>query len=326
MVGVIGGVTSVVCTRGRPDSLAVAVASLLRCDPRAEHVLVLDQSDDDRALALIRALPDGDQVDYRLLSTRGLSTARNEAIRVAHGDIVVFTDDDCEASTDLIAQHVGAVERHPNAAIVFGTVTLPRPLESDEWAARFDAADSEFVGRIPTPADAWGIGANMALVRSRLDGARFDPLLGAGAILRSGEEVDLVVRVVAGGRSMVTAAAPKVIHHGIRSGGNARSITYSYALGVGAATCKHARLRLRPGAGLVVSWPLDATRSLARRVVQRARGGSEPLGVWPLVGLVRGVLAGATRPLDRSTGCFSADARPSLRASLHGARELVLGR
>jgi glycosyltransferase involved in cell wall biosynthesis len=67
-------------------------------------VLVVDQNDDDRVVPLL-----GEHA-VRLRSPRGLSRARNIALRQLVGDVVAFPDDDCVYPTDLLERVAERIE------------------------------------------------------------------------------------------------------------------------------------------------------------------------------------------------------------------------
>ena len=56
---------------------------------------------------------------------KGLSRARNAAVRAASGDVIAMTDDDCEAAPDWLAVLVDRFASLPQAGIVGGTVVAP---------------------------------------------------------------------------------------------------------------------------------------------------------------------------------------------------------
>ena len=86
----------VICSHNGGQLLAGALASLAAqtfSPARYEVIVVDDGSTDDVA----RAARAGARV-VRLAPSRGLAAARNAGVSAADGEIVAFTDDDCEVS------------------------------------------------------------------------------------------------------------------------------------------------------------------------------------------------------------------------------------
>src|SRR5207248_6919457 len=111
----------------------------------------------------------------------------------------------------------------------------------------------------------------------------FDPMLGAGAPLRSGGEPDFIYRVLRAGQKVVNAREVVVDHYGTRSSGpEAQRLVRGYGAGTAAAIFKHVRLG-DPVAMRVYVGFLGAT---IRRVSMNVIRGRRPLGLGYLVPLV----------------------------------------
>jgi len=93
------GLAVVICTAGRPGSLARLLASLGEQERRPEQLVIVDAGPDDGAERVVRA-GGGDgvarEVRYERVSgvLRGLTRQRNHALRLVHSDLVAFFDDD----------------------------------------------------------------------------------------------------------------------------------------------------------------------------------------------------------------------------------------
>src|SRR3989442_9878258 len=106
-------VTIVVPSIGRAQLLEGCLASLARCRPRPEEVLIVD----------LPGSPDVQELAERfeeLLGTRmipcertGVGYAVNLGFRAAHGDTVIVTNDDCTVSPDWIETACAFLERLP---------------------------------------------------------------------------------------------------------------------------------------------------------------------------------------------------------------------
>jgi GT2 family glycosyltransferase len=129
----------------------------------------------------------------------GPAAKRNAAWRLARGQTILFTDDDCRPPPDWLANALAAVERHPRA-IVQGTTRV----DPDELAVRQHAPHAR--SQEVTPPTPFAQTCNIAYPRALLQGAGgFDEALP----LAAGEDTDLAIRARALGGQLV--AAPEVL-------------------------------------------------------------------------------------------------------------------
>src|SRR5438309_7979993 len=85
-------VTMAICTRNRPTSLERCLAAIGDLGCNAEILVVDNGSDPDATLQLASRF----QTRYVREERVGLEFARNRAVATSRGDVVLFTDDDCE--------------------------------------------------------------------------------------------------------------------------------------------------------------------------------------------------------------------------------------
>ena len=209
-------VTVAVCTRDRPDDLALCLESLDRLDHRPFEVLVVDNAPSSEATArLIRTrFP---EFRYIREPRPGLDWARNRAILEARGDIVAFTDDDCVVDRGWVRAIAILFAADPQAEVMTGLV-VPHELETEPqilfertggfgrgFVSKWHAVDRErglpweYCG-----AGQFGTGANMAYRRSifdRLGG--FDPALDVGTVTNGGGDLDMFFRSLVEGHTLV---------------------------------------------------------------------------------------------------------------------------
>jgi GT2 family glycosyltransferase len=226
----------------------------------------------------------------------------------ARFDIVAFTDDDTLVDpgwpsvlaagfaadpeavcvTGLVASSAldTSCQRYFDARVKWGEVFEPR---------RYDLAEHRHPSRLyPFKAGIFGTGANFAVRRSavaRLGG--FDPLLGAGAPSRGGEDLDMFLRLIlAGGRICYLPSA--IVWHRHRADAEALSEQiYSYGHGLGAYVAKHLQNRdLRYA--LVGHGLREATLLLGRMrrasQVSQLRAGGRRLALTEAWGVMAGTL------------------------------------
>ena len=221
--------TVVVCTRDRRDLLRRCLASVQRAVaivPDAD-VVVVEQGEpfaaqicSDIGLAATVVPVDGS----------GVSRARNIGLRNARGDVVLFTDDDCEVPTTWVRDHLEAL-REPDVDASFGQVTgLSR------WGA--DSADAAAMpSRHRHGAPPWLIGhsSNLAGLKSRLlSVGGFDERLGPGSPSgAAGEDADLIVRLLRSEAALVSGTGEAVRHIPWRTEEEDRRTIVSYEHGAG---------------------------------------------------------------------------------------------
>jgi glycosyltransferase involved in cell wall biosynthesis len=89
-------ISIVVPTRDRPEALRACLAALARQDAARLEVVVVDDGSRDRGA--VAAVADAAACDPRLVRTPGSgpAAARNLGARSATGELICFTDDDCE--------------------------------------------------------------------------------------------------------------------------------------------------------------------------------------------------------------------------------------
>ncbi len=227
-------VTVVVPSAGRPELAARCVRSVLATEyPRLE-VLVVDNRPESPALRELAALDE--RVRYVPEPVRGLSNARNRGAAEASGEIIAFTDDDA-AVDRLWLDRLVAELADPAVDCVTGLV-LPYALETpaqqwfEQWGGfgkgfrrtRFDARGASGSNDVrtgplyPFAAGLFGSGNSMAwraMSYRELGGC--DPLLGAGSSTRSGEDLELFIRLVRSGGVLVYTPHAVVRHEHRRS-------------------------------------------------------------------------------------------------------------
>jgi len=212
-----GGVSVAVCTLDRAKVLAGCLDALAAQSPvpPGMEVLVIDNGSTDDTEAVVAGHPCARRV---VEPTRGLSHARNTALREATGDVVAFLDDDARPEPGWAASVAAAAERWPDAGAIGGPVVLewlaPRPSwlgpELERWYSGRALGDApRLLGEREHP-----VGANLAIRRAAaLEVGGFSPELGrVGAALGSEEEVDLLRRLRGAGWEVAWEPAASVRH------------------------------------------------------------------------------------------------------------------
>jgi glycosyltransferase involved in cell wall biosynthesis len=269
-------VSVIVCTRGRPDLLRVCLARLAALNDPNYEIVVVDNSKGGSLPP--EGVPEGARVvrEHRA----GLCFARNRGIAEAHGELIAFTDDDCEIDPNWLGALRDAFGAE-GTTVVTGRVLAARtdrPAERwFEYLCTFDRGD---VAREHTsnggpvrffhPAADLGSGCNMAFRRSVIDRVGgFDTTLDVGMI-RGGGDLDFFARVLDGGETVVYVPSALVRHHHRVTRSALFRQMFGYGVGVGALCLKSLldrRRRLREVLGFERGW----VRGTAHRVKAHGR-------------------------------------------------------
>jgi glycosyltransferase involved in cell wall biosynthesis len=168
----------VVATIDRVDELGRLLGSLERQTHKDFRVLVADQNDDGRLEPVLASHPS--LRAERLHVPRGLSRARNAALRHVQADVVAFPDDDCVYPDDLL-------ERVASRLDGLDGVTGREP----SWTA---------TAAVLTRENLWNRAISFTIFLRRAiveQVGAFDERLGLPS--SSGEEIDYLIRALDGG-------------------------------------------------------------------------------------------------------------------------------
>ena len=284
-------------TRGRGAWIVPTLRSLRRLDHDSFEVVVADQSSDGGCAEAFREEVGRDpRFSYVRSATSGRSANCNQGLARARGDLLVFTDDDCEVPRDWLSAMERSFALHPQAAMICAGI-VPAPHDAGASFTTYYAPRTARLHRSAWLAHRVGAigGANLAVRVSALRRVGgFDEVLGVGAPLRSAEDVDLAYRLLRQGCGVLELPEPAVTHHELAPmGAAARALLRGYAFGQGAMCMKHLRagdVRVLP---LLAVWPL---RPLRWGNILAARG---PTGLRRTLGFFRGMAASLDFAVDR---------------------------
>jgi GT2 family glycosyltransferase len=251
-----GPSVSVVATTCRnPVQTERCLRSILACDYREFEVIVVENRPGLPTTPRMLAEQFGDDPRVRYVEEplHGLARARNAGLKVAHGEVVAFTDDDVIVDSAWVARCAEAFERADDIACVTGLI-LPLELETDgqlllEQFAGFSKGFQPRIWRLPAARESHpllpytpgviGSGANTALradIAAKLGG--FDTRLGAGTPAAGGEDLDLYIRLLREG--CVVAYEPSVLvwHEHPEALRHFHRRVYRYGVGLAATMTK----------------------------------------------------------------------------------------
>jgi GT2 family glycosyltransferase len=205
-------VSIIIPTHNRADSLKLTLESLGRLEIPPDHsaeLILVDNASTDGTAELIQTsrLPNL-PLRYIYEPKRGISNARNAAMKAAQGEIILWTDDDVRPPKDWIAGMCELIEKG-EADLTAGEAALAPHLER-AWMAPFHRrllADTRGLSEERPP-----FGINMAFHRRVLEAVPLlDTELGVGA-LGGGEETLFGLQLKHAGFRIV-AVSTTVEHH-----------------------------------------------------------------------------------------------------------------
>ncbi|WP_193212697.1 glycosyltransferase, partial [Luteolibacter marinus] len=179
-------ISVIVCTRNGAGRISACLDSLLRQSLPAHEIIVVDDgSTDETDNIVVGCYP---QVRLICLEPGGLSAARNAGAEAAGGEILAFTDDDCEADPDWLAKLATAFVAGWDAC---GGPNLPPPPRGDAGAIVAAAPGAPSHVMIDDSEAEHLPGCNIAVRRTAyFDIGGFDP-----AFTTAGDDVDFCWRL-----------------------------------------------------------------------------------------------------------------------------------
>ena len=191
-----------IATYRRPDRLGLLLADLEAQSLRPAEVVIIDNDADGSARAVVERFRTTAPfpVHYGIQPDRNIALTRNRSVAVASGEWLAFIDDDERAPREWLQQLFDAAQRF-NADGVLGPVEPIVPQTAPQWIRRGKFYD---FARLPSgcvvPLNRMRFG-NVILrgVRLRAEKGPFDVAYG----LTTGEDADLLIRMVANGANIV---------------------------------------------------------------------------------------------------------------------------
>ncbi len=234
--------TIAVCTHQRPKPLGNLLASIDKSQQPDDLDLGLVVIWNDRYNAdfdSTQQILDGMWISSKLVIEEniGLSHARNTALKNWDGDYLYFVDDDVILNEDTFLGLSNYLSEHQPD--IFGTrVVLHDEGDIDITTTTLSSLQSMTKNTNPL---SFIHGCSMAISNKTIEKMGcFDTLLGAGGRLKSGEDLDYVVRSFNSGLNVEFVPTILVRHdHGRKDSRALRLLCDGYAIGAGAVVAKH---------------------------------------------------------------------------------------
>ena len=231
-------ISLIICTRNRFQQLARCLESVRRITfKRSWELIIVDNGSlDDTAVVVrkfitSRTMP----VSYVFEPIRGLGNAHNAGVKIARGEILAFTDDDCYPARDFLSKIWSSFE-DTTLGYITGRILLHDPTDHPITINHSTTPLTFPAHSFIEPAAVQG--ANMAFRAGVLRGiGGFDPLFGPGALFNS-EDLDAAARASALGWMGQYRPEVVVSHHHGRKKSDIRPLWRSYQIGIGAYRMK----------------------------------------------------------------------------------------
>lgn len=230
-------ISLIVATYGRYNELESLLKSLIKqdCDFKLFEVIIVDQNDTINLDPIVNKYCDKINVVHYKTSVKGLSKAKNKGIDLAKGSIITFPDDDCTFYPDTISKTINFFSKNPEVDVVYGSV-FDRENNKDimrNW--------SKYQIKLNLMNYSLNYSAITCFTKLKI---RFDENYGVGSKISSGEELDYVIRAIAGKYNVVYSPRIQVWHPELNVELMNNAKIYNYAYGYAAIMRKNCNIPL----------------------------------------------------------------------------------
>ncbi len=290
----------VICTRNRPEKLAVCLDAVSRQEYRQFEVVVVDNAPSDQRT---RQLVATHNARYILEPIAGLARARNTGARSCQTEVIAYLDDDSIPDPEWLSALLPEF-RDPQVMVVTGHIlhvnltsaafaeilTAPAP-NGNPWFSRRHILDREDPSWLPTACfGGMGDGGNMAFRRRAFDfWAGFDERLGRGGVLGAGEEHYAFFNILAMGYRVAYTPAAVIRHPNPRTMDEKRKRQ------------REAQANVMAYVALLFAEQPKYRRAVARYLLEEVKGNRGPWRVGPRP---QRVLSGWSTAFYRAAGVW----------------------
>jgi len=197
-------ISAIICTWNRASLLAETLSYFERLRVPADvewELIAVDNNSTDQTAAILATFEGRLPLRRAFEPQPGKSRAANLAVRLAKGEVLLWTDDDVRVSAGWLASYVEAARLHPEASWFGGPVEAWFATEPPPWIARNIGSLTEpyaLIDHGPTDKplnEEAVVGANLGLRAAVARAFPFNEQIGppGNAALR-GEETELLGR------------------------------------------------------------------------------------------------------------------------------------
>jgi glycosyltransferase involved in cell wall biosynthesis len=236
-------ISIIIPTRNRSGKLLMALNSLSNMhipELISLEIVIIDNNSEDNTKYVIEAFIEKTDLNVRYVfeNMKGLSYARNNGIKIANGEFIVFIDDDVIVHKNYIAELFKLVNKGKKFGMIFGQARI-----YSLNLHRLSIKDVGYEEIYKYPCIPWiiGNGNNMVISKTTINEiGYFDIRLGAGTKIGSAEDTDYVYRVLRSGMEIIYSPNLLIHHNHDRIlPDQINRVKYNYAKGRGAFYCKY---------------------------------------------------------------------------------------
>jgi glycosyltransferase involved in cell wall biosynthesis len=203
------------------------------------EALIVDNDSSDDTKAVIESFLEKYPFRFRYLfeKRRGKSLALNAGIQAATGKLLAFTDDDCVVDPNWVIEMVRQFSLDPTLGVIGGRV---EPGNSGDQGLTVRRSRQRSLLLSVDQLYSLILGCNMVFARRVIDEVGlFDPDVGPGALIESGNDIDILYRAFKRGIKIAYEPSILVYHnHGRVAESEVFAIRKNYAVGRGAFYCQ----------------------------------------------------------------------------------------
>lgn len=212
--------------------------SVIGMDYEDYEIILVDQSDSNIIEEMVESAINGNKITYLKVSKMALSKARNIGLKYVTGDIFAFPDDDCWYSNNIISDVSSYLTVNKEIDILCCNVYDPNEKKFYGKRRKFH---SEIININQINIFKFPISVGIFIRNSKSTTLAFDEQLGAGSRWGSGEETDLLLRLLKMGYRIIYNSK-LLIFHPIGNSDNWNLNKYkTYGMGFGATIKKAIR-------------------------------------------------------------------------------------
>src|SRR6185312_4840990 len=294
-------ITVAICTRNRQGTVCTPITAVLEGTYRRVRVLVIDQSDDDSTFSALSDLLRDCRLEYHRCDRIGVSHARNHALMLSTGPLVLFTDDDCEPGPTWVSEMATAAGACQGAFMIFGPLVPDPRAESrgvvPSWIPKANAVRRSGLSRC-----LGGLTANAGISREAINSVGlFNTALGRGTPLNAGEDYEYTLRLLSRGGYVVEVTCPAVLHHGVVPANGVRQWLRHDLVAAGTMLGWHCRRGNRFALPQFVHLVLKEAVPAAKAAARFRRPAGLARAVWLSRGFLQGLTVRQPRPSRQLT-------------------------